>query len=349
VGAGHLLGSWDQTVRNDYLKAVHAALLQRIGVEQTRAFWAAHPLARSGRILSERELALHIRDEGAKSPLDWAMSVVNALEPFLLERGIDATSFAETTRRFANHGSWIQSRHLMKWLAPILAPMLRLGDPHRLILRGARLITTRMSPSADFRNARWRSPEPAESRRAGTIWLSYPGLMEGKIPAWDFLVFPGLDMMVAPTIFGLPPFDSLTVICDARAVEGVPWDASCRRSGDRFAIDGITHGRCVKLGRFLADSGYDIGEIRVEDVEVVAIDRDYRCPWRARTVLSQGSAYGAPGYLARLTWTAGAVARKSLIASAQAELDESIGTTQATLDGLQEDYLRAVSGPPEPG
>jgi len=338
-------GTLHPTVRNDYLKAVHAAMLQRFGVEQTRAFWAGHPLTRNGETLGERELALHLFDEGAKSPLDWAMTVVNAQEPFLLERGVEPESFAETTRRFANHGSWIQTPHLMRWLAPILAPMLRLGDPHRLTLRGARLISIRMSSDVDFRMVRWRGAEPAEiGRRTGSIWLSYPGLMEGRIPAWDFTLFPGLDMLVAPTIFGVPPFDSLAVICDARAVESVPWDAACHRSGDRFSINGITHGRCVQLGRFLAERDYEITEIRAEDVEVVVMDRDYRCSWRARTVLKEGCAYGAPGYLARLTWTVGAVARKSFLTSAQSELNETAGATQAMLDGLQQDYLRAVSG-----
>jgi hypothetical protein len=317
-----------------------------MGVEQTRAFWAGHTLSREGAILSERELALHIGNESAKSPLDWAMNVVNCVEPFLLERGVDPMAFAETTRRFANHGSWIQTRHLTKWLAPILAPMLRLGDPHRLILRGARLISTRMSPSVEFRSVRWHRADVAEGRqRSGSIWMTYPGLMEGRIPAWDFEMFPGLDMVVAPTIFGLPPFDSLVVVCDARAVEGVPWEAACRRSGDRFAIDGVTHGRCIQLGRFLANSGYELDETHAEDVEVVAIDRDYRCPWRKRTVLSEGSAYGAPGYLVRLTWTVGAVAKKSLPPSAQVERFENADAMQGLLDQLQNDYLRAVSGP----
>jgi hypothetical protein len=332
------------------LKALHAALLQRMGVEQTRAFWAGHPLTRNAAVLSERELAVHIGNEAAKSPLDWAMSVVNDLEPYLLEREVDLVGFTEATRRFANHGSWIQTRHLTKWLGPILAPMFKLGDPHRLILRGARLITTRMSPSADFRSVRWRESSPAQGRqRTGSIWLTYPGLMEGRIPAWDFAMFPGLDMVVAPTIFGLPPFDSLVVICDARAVEGVVLDAPCRRSGDRFAIDGVTHGRCVKLWRFLADGGYDHGEIGVEDVEVVAIDQDYRCPWRRRTVLLQGSAYGAPGYLVRLSWTAGSLPKRTLAPSAQSELEETADSTQSMLDQLQHDYLRAVSEPNDGG
>ena len=82
-------GALNPTVRNDYLKAVHAAMLQRFGVEQTRVFWAGHPLTRNGAALGERELALHLFDEGAKSPLDWAMTVVNSQEPFLLERGVD--------------------------------------------------------------------------------------------------------------------------------------------------------------------------------------------------------------------------------------------------------------------
>ena len=230
-------------------------------------------------------------------------------------------------------------------VGPILAPMLRLGDPHRLTLRGARLISIRMSSDVDFRMVRWRGAESAGDRAPNREHLAeLPRAHGGPNSGVDFAMFPGLDMLVAPTIFGVPPFDSLAVICDARAVESVPWDAACHRSGDRFSINGVTYGRCVQLGRFLAERGYEITEIRAEDVEVVVMDRDYRCSWRARTVLREGCAYGAPGYLARLAWTVGAVARKSFLASAQSELNETAAATQAMLDGLQQDYLRAVSG-----
>jgi hypothetical protein len=338
-------GSWNLTVRNDYPKALHGALLIRVGVEQTRAFWARHPLSRNAKALTASELAEHVGNETAVSPLDWTMGLVNAIEPFLLERGIDLASFAETTRRFANHGSWIQSRHLMKWLRPILAPMFRLGDPHRLILRGASLISKRMSRGVDFRMVRWREAPPVDvGQRTGSIWVSYPGLMEGRIPAWDFAMLPGLDMLVAPRIFGVSPFDSLVVVCDARTVESVPWEVACHRSGDRFTIDGVTHGRCLRLGKFIADSGYDFGELRTSEVEVVAIDRDYHCPWRARTVLSAGCAYGTPGYLVRFTWSSGEIDRKSLRAMPDADLAEEAQATQAVFDDLQRDYLRAIAG-----
>src|SRR5687768_8011494 len=46
--------------RNDYIKALHGALLQKVGIEATRIFWARHPLLRNGVFLTPTELAEHI-------------------------------------------------------------------------------------------------------------------------------------------------------------------------------------------------------------------------------------------------------------------------------------------------
>jgi hypothetical protein len=330
-------------MRNDYAKALHGALMAGLGFDTAREFWRRRPLERGGNPLSERELASHVWDENARSPVAWLVGLVVALEPFLAEHGVDLPDFAARTRRHANRGSWIRTRHLLGWLSPLLVPMFRFGDPYRLLLHGARLVSSKMSPGVDVRLARWRSDGNDDPlQKTGSIFTTYPGLAEGHIPAWDYAQQPGLDMVAAPTIFDLPPFASIRPILDARAAETVPWRVRCSRNNDRFLIEGQTFGRVQSLHEFLAGAGYEPCELGVANGRVVAVDRDYVCPDRKRAVLAQGCAYGAPGYLVRLTWSPARPPLRNFLSPAHAELEQE-GLVEAELEGLQRRYLELVS------
>jgi len=335
---------WSLTIRNDFVRALHATLLRLFGVDVARAFWAEHPLERGGALLGERELAQHLWDESNRSPLPWLFGLVATLERFLLERGLDYPTFSEETRRFANRGSFIRARHLMAWLGPLLVPMFRFGDPHRLVLQGARLVSKRMSDGVDFRMLRWRGGASEEARRhTGSIWVTYEGLSEGWIPAWDFVQSPGTDMLAAPRIFGLPPFDSIVAVCDARKPESIPWGPSCTLRGDRFLIDGVTFGRVVTLSTFLDAAGYARADLGAPDTAVVSVERDYRCERRKRVVLAAGCAYGAPGYLSRLSWKPVRSKVRNFLRFAHHEIAGEAGPDEAVFEELQQRYLETVS------
>jgi hypothetical protein len=340
---------WNLTARNDFPKAVHAALLSTLGVEATKAFWSGRPLSRDGATLTNRELAQHIWRERSTSPLAWTLGLVGGLEDFLLERGTDFPTFMETVRRFANYGSFVQTRYVLGWLGPILVPLFRFGDPYRLLLRGAQLVSTKMSPGVDFRPLRWRESQaktraPHEKRewRYGSVWVSYPGLADGRVPAWDFTLQPGLEMLAAPRIFGLAPYESLVAVSDARAPESVVLGGSCARDGDRFLIDGTCHGQVSSFSRFLERAGYDPREVATTDVPVVVIDREYRCPRRLRTVLHAGCAYGAPGYIVRLGWQASPLRTKQRVSTSHADMGEEAEALEGALEDLHRRYLDSV-------
>ena len=334
-------------VRNHWVKALHSALLLRLGVAATQAFWERHPQRCAGRVLSSAELARHVCEEKASSPLAWTMRVVSDLEPFLLEHGSDFSAFAGAVRQFANQGTFVHPRHLLAWLGPILVPMFRFGNPYRLLLHGARLVSGAMSPGVVFELPSWRAPEavPIELRkRTGSIWVTYPGLAEREIEPWDFALQTGGEIIIAPKIFGLPPFAGLTAVCDARPAESVPWDARCSYRNDRFLIDGAVHGQRVRFSRFLAQAGYDLPGGALADPMVVAIDRDYSCARRQRVVLARGCAYGAPGYLCRLHWDVVRPTLRNFLSLAHAEIEGHDSVRAEQLTELRRSYLEAVSG-----
>jgi hypothetical protein len=345
---------WNLTARNDFPKAVHAALLSTLGVEATKAFWSGRPLSQGGSTLTNSELARHIWRERSTSPLAWMVGLVGGLEDFLLERGTDFPTFMETVRRFGNHGSFVQTRYVLGWLGPILVPLFRLGDPYRLLLRGARLVASKMSPGVDFRLLRWRgsqtrarAPHEKEEWRYGSVWVRYPGLGEGRLPAWDFTLQPGLEMLAAPKIFGLAPYESLVPVSDARAAESVVFgDTSCAHAGDRFVIDGTCHGQVISFSRFLEQAGYDPRDVEGADarldVPVVVIDREHRCPRRRRTVLHAGCAYGAPGYIVRLGWRASPLRTRQRLWASHAEMGHEAEALEGTLEDLHRRYLDSV-------
>jgi len=334
--------------RNHWIKALHGALLVRLGVAGTRAFWERHPLHLGDRVLTAAELAQHIRQEKASSPLSWTMRLVTDLEPFLLEQGVDFERFLEETRQYANHGTFVHPRHLLTWLGPILVPMFRFGNPYRLLLYGARLVAHAMAPGVVFELPSWRAPDsvpPDVRKNTGSVWVQFPGLTEGEIEAWDFTVEPGRNMLAAPRIFGLPPFAGLAAICDARSAERVPWGVSCTVREGRLFIDGVPYGRSRWLSGFLAQAGYELPAGVPPEWPVIEIERDYYCPQRKRVVLARGCAFGAPGYLFRLHWDGVRPTLRNFLSVVHAELDEhDAGARAELIASLHRSYLEAVNG-----
>jgi hypothetical protein len=144
-------------------------------------------------------------------------------------------------------------------------------------------------------------------------------------------------------VFGLPPFDALVMVCDARRAEQIPWLGCAARKADRFTIEGKTYGQVQLLSAFLAKAGYDRARLAVPESKVVVADRDYFCPKRARVVIVAGCAYGASGYLARLHWRAARVATKNFLWFAHTELDGPGDAEFAQLAALHAEYLAAVT------
>ena len=331
--------------RNDFTKALHGALLQQVGVDATRIFWSDHPLVRDTGAVTPAELAHHVWQEEAFTSVAWTMGVANDLEPFLIERGVCFETFLETTRRFANHGSFVQSRHVLSWLSPILVALFRFGDPYRLLLHAAKLATAKLSPGVVCALVPWRRRGAVEAptARFGSLWLTYPGLAEGRIPPWDFTTLTGRQIQVSPRMFGLPPFDPMVVLSDARRPESIPWKVPCATTDGRFFVDAVPHGRVMPFSHFLREVGYELERYDRIDPDVVVIDRDYVCPSRGRVVLSAGCAYGAPGYLTRLGWSA----KRPRVHNPLAHLLEQGGREYAEiherLEALQLAYLDAVT------
>jgi hypothetical protein len=338
IGPGDAPRLW---ARNDFTRAVHTALLIRFGVNETATFWARRPLDLGEGPLGPRALAEHLWQPARQSPVAWNMSVLNDLERFVFARNVTLPDFLDTTNHFANRGSVVQSRYLLAWLGPILVPMFRLGDPHRLLLHGAQLVSNRMSPGVTMKIIPWRGTDLTDRHREnGSIWTTYPGLGEGAIPAWDFPMQPGLGMMRAPRIFGLPPFESLQSICDAREPEAIPWGSACRREGRRFFIDGEPVGHAMRLSDHLRLSGYDPDQIAAPDVDVVVAERDYVCPQRQRVIVTAGCGYGAPGYLVRLAWERARPGFRNFLSFAHNEIAED---DSAEIETLHARYLDAVT------
>jgi hypothetical protein len=330
---------------NNYLWAIHGALLLKVGVEATREFWAAHPLELQGRVLGPLELAQHLSDELAFSPLIWSIRSTEAVERFLVERGLLYEEFLTATLRFANGGTWVGARHLLPWLSPLFVPLFRFGDPYRLLLYAAGLTGKQFSPGVICRvlAAAADAASPTAGRGSGGVFMAYPGLADGRVPPWDAAMTTARQLQAGAAVFGLPAFESAVVLSDARAVETIPWAHAAELRADGFYIGGERFGKLARFREFWPSTGYDLSRLDLPDAAVVLMERDYVCPKRQRVVLSAGCAYGAPGYIVRFGWRKPERAVRNFLAVLAAESDGEMSQAEEQARQLNRDYIRAVT------
>jgi hypothetical protein len=105
--------------------------------------------------------------------------------------------------------------------------------------------------------------------------------------------------MIAPVMFGMPPFEEFGMIADTRHPESVIWEKSivATRENGELLLNGLPFGTSVSFHGFCKAMDIDLSKYHVPDMEVDLLETDYLCPMRKRIVLHKGCVYGAPVFL----------------------------------------------------
>lgn len=321
-------------VTNLYPRALHHALLATCGVEATREFWLRHPLVFDGRPKSLRELGLHLERNFEMTPLAWVLHSQNSLEDFLLERGIAIEAFADSLLQHSNRASFIPSKVGLAWISPLIAQLFRAVDPYRVVVRMLILGAKLASPGVISQEL--RHYKLSSDARASILLLTYRELWLGTLPAWDAPVFTSRMHRNNPRALGLPPFERVSALADARTATEITTgsDAACHNG--EFWIDGVPHGTVEPFSTYCKRHAFCLPDFGQPDPLVVVIHKAWSCPRRKRAVLTEGCAYGAPAYVFRFEWQ---VSSRRATKYLKSLLDESLGNT-AQSDGAR---LRRLS------
>lgn len=293
-------------IRNDLLKSIYIGMLETLSLEETRNFWKQHPLTLNEQTLSESALLHHIWAEKALSPLNYLTQVLESLEPFLLEKGkavgekaVTIEAFVDKITYWGNRGTFLNIRFLLiplnqilKWFFSqnqAISGLLHLTD-----LAGKVLVKGLTFPVL-------KSETIGRDNHVYTM-LRVEELLNRTLTPWDGYLYSAKLLKVAPRGLGLPAFDEVHVLSDARTSESIVTEGKTERRDGSFYINGERMGKILDFSTFCSNRKLNIESYSLPHSQGVAMEKDYFCPKRKRVVLRKGCFYGADVYLFEIVY-----------------------------------------------
>lgn len=294
------------SIRNDLLKSIYMGMLETLGVEDTRNFWQRHPLTLTNQKLNESTLLQHIWDESAQSPLEYLVHILESLEPFLLEnakkgqgKSVAVEEFVDKISFWGNQGTFLNARFVLNMINPFFSRFISQSDAISVLLWLTEKIGKLLVHGLSFPVL--KSEKIAESKHVYTM-IRVEALLNKQLKPWDGYLYSAKLLKVAPKGLGLPAFDTVELLSDARTVQMVVFEDQTECKDDAFFINGQRMGTILTFSAFCDSRKLNIKSYSLPHCKGVEIERDYRCPKRRRVVLRQGCFYGADVYLFKIVY-----------------------------------------------
>jgi len=281
--------SGKNTILNDVLKLLYAAMLLEFPFEKIRQFWNAHETHVKGKKLKNIRLFDMLWSEGVEVSTEYFFAVLNDFETFLASEGINAEEFMQKLAFLCN-GTIINPKTALGLFSPFVEALYTAVDIRAVLL--SRIIP--VTVKKQFRNfelkvlSNWR----ADSWNHMIVSLNWK---DRPVPHYDALVYSMMVLKYAPRRFGLEPYEEVRMLSDARTPDEVVETAVVR--GDDLFIEGRRYGTAVSFNKECKKTGIDTSRHRFTDQKVFLIEQEYFCPVRKRVVLHKNCMYGAPFYL----------------------------------------------------
>jgi hypothetical protein len=286
-------------VRNDLLKSLYIGMLQTLPSE-TRSFWKQHPLSLNGTTMGESALLQHIWEDGTESPLEYLSRVLESLEPFLLQRGIAVEDFVDQISYWGNRGTFLNSRFLLKSLNPLVSRLFSTSDIMSFLLLFTETIGSRLVKGLSFPILK---RVVVDENKHVYAMVRVNELFTQNLTPWDGYLYSAKLLRVTPKVLGLPAYDSVDLLSDARAIEKIVWEGETKRREGAFFISGERMGKVVAFSEFCAAHDLNIKPHNLPSTQGVVMEEDYYCPKRKRIVLRKGCFYGAPAYVFKIVYS----------------------------------------------
>ena len=279
-------------IRHDYKRAVYRAMLSELPLEEVIEFFTLAPLIVDDEQLQGKRLFDLLWSPKAKITCSYDYRLDAHFERFLIAKGRDPAGILRKVLWLNNNSTHIPGKVLLTWFYPKLESVFDSVDTRDMVFAMITIFTENWLPNHIHR--RIKQWDEGEWRHSILIFHSDP-LIPG-LEDWDMELIAGPQVLNAPIMFALPPFEAFGLICEYRQAETAVWIPEDKpvRDGGLWLIRGEAYGRIQTFSEFCRERLIDLSKFDLKDTTVVACTRDYFCPIRKRVVLHAGSAYGAP-------------------------------------------------------
>jgi hypothetical protein len=214
---GKLGNSSQVLVRHDFKRALYRALLSEFEVGEVVEYFSRIPLVMEGRAYSQVELFELLWSEKAKLPLCYEYATDNILEDFLNRKGRTLGPLMKKVLWLNNNSSVIPGKVVLGWFYPKIEALFTSLDARDIVFSLISLHNEAWLPGTLHRRVKkWEEGGWVKSIMAFIADHTHQEYLD-----WDFEIIGGCQVLAAPMIVGLPPFEKLEMLADTRPPESV--------------------------------------------------------------------------------------------------------------------------------
>lgn len=284
----------DLSIRNHYLKFIYCSFLYNFTFESIANFWKKFPLYVNGHLVNEKEKMTIIWDENKSTAYDYHFAVLNEIEDFLYENGIEEViPFFNKNITELGKGLAFEPKIFLWIIEPCISAFIKCQDIRTEFLKRLHLLNKRSHPGTIQKLIKLIFKDDCYE---GLIVFSPMKTQNANYPKIDGELFFAITLQLSIVRFGLRPFDRYKMYSETQSVfERVPVEFKPTIKGDTLIINNENHGNVISFSEFLKDKNISLKNIiPLKDTKVVKITRDWYCPVRKRIILHKDCAYGAP-------------------------------------------------------
>jgi hypothetical protein len=279
------------TVRGTFL-----SMLERYGLEEVRTFWRSLPILHEGGFLPEAEGYRFLWEHRDKVHAYYLEEVNEALMEFLLRRGESHLDFFDERHfRFEHGGIWSNEENL-NWIRKDLEDFYTTEDLMGTMLQFACQWAMKAVPGA-------LCQIPLTVRKGNKVRSIFAFAPDGSYRYRCPYLFSRSTLMglkMFPRFVGLTVFEEARILADClhpgQILRGVEWDIQ----DGIFLIEGAPYGRVGRFKDWALEREIEFKGPPIPDRDIVRMERAFKCPIRKIEVLSEGSVYDAPLFLANV-------------------------------------------------
>lgn len=291
------------TTIGERLKYIYCGTLKDLSLEEAFLFWIHIFQTYFKERFSIKQFFDALWNGTLEPPFYNVFSILNQLEFYLLEHGVDPVLFVQNTLPSLSNGLIVSSERVLLLTNSYLADFYDSKDLHRTVLKAF----SKLALSAEIqRETCHRLLHHKIEGNHGIAIMMYhffgqPTDSE-RFPAYDFQLWTGSQIQSVVGFFNVPPFDELNMLADYRQISDIITDCEIDFKCGQVFLDGQCYAKEIQLYQKFVNYQSELKKAGISDSTVFLAEKNYFCPLRKRNVVYKGCVYGAPLVLYQLIY-----------------------------------------------
>jgi hypothetical protein len=326
-------------LHNAYSRFLYAFTLMFLPIEAVKKVWQRVPLEINGELYSGIKLFSYLWAGKNWIPNEYITRIWLELEDAFLSCG---KYIREDFITFLKRGDVVEAGMVFRFLEPVLVKLFKFVDIRFGILKFIGTLHNTCNP-----NARCVTEGLSKDRNAIVIGyqiLAMDSTFTHRFPSTDGDVAFNPLTQYMPLRFGATPFDKIDMVAECQTVfERIDPKLDPHIEKCIFYLGTERYGAVKRFKDFIKENGLLLNKVSPPDCDVVAIEKDYFCPVRKRTILYRGCAYGAPVWIMKVGYDSKANTPKDPLQSLKDELTTEVPSTYALLQPKHDSLISSFS------